>query len=292
MTITEIFASEFLLRVVGRALVVGTLVSLCASMLGVCLVMKRYSMIGDGLSHVGFFALALSTAAGVGASWSMEFSIPIVVLAAVVILRISRKTDGKISGDAACAIVSTGSVAVGTLIYNATGGRSADICNSLFGSASVVTISDKDMRLSVLLSVVVILWFVCFAKRIFSVTFDETFAAAAGIGTGAFNMTIAVLTGVTIVVGMKMMGSIMISALVIFPPLAAMQLAKSFRGTVLLSAATSALCFLVGFFIACRFSFQTGAAVVTCDLLCFLLAALVAEIKRKINRKKAAVEEA
>ena len=276
------------MRVVGRALTVGILVSLCASMLGVCLVMKRYSMIGDGLSHVGFFALALSTVAGVGASWSMEFSIPVVILAAVVILRMSRKTDGKINGDAACAVVSTGSVAVGTLMYNFTGGRSADICNSLFGSASVVTISDKDMWLSVVLSAVVILWFICCAKRIFAVTFDETFAAAAGIRTGVFSMMIAVLTGITIVVGMKMMGAIMISALVIFPPLAAMQIAKSFRATVLVSAVLSVICFVIGFSLACRFSLQTGAAVVTCDLVCFVFAVLYSGIKRKIGLKNAA----
>lgn len=288
MTVSEILASEFLLRVVGRALTVGILVSLCASMLGVCLVMKRYSMIGDGLSHVGFFALALSTVAGVGASYSMEFSIPVVILAAVVILRMSRKTDGKINGDAACAVVSTGSVAVGTLMYNFTGGRSADICNSLFGSASVVTISDKDMWLSVLLSAVVILWFVCCAKRIFAVTFDETFAAAAGINTNVFSMMIAVLTGITIVVGMKMMGAIMISALVIFPPLAAMQIAKSFRGTVIASAVISVLCFLIGFFLACRFSLQTGAAVVTCDLVFFVLTVIYTAVRRKISIQAAA----
>lgn len=290
MTVSEILASGFLLRVVGRALTVGVLVSLCASMLGVCLVMKRYSMIGDGLSHVGFFALALSTVAGVGASYSMEFSIPVVILAAVVILRMSRKTDGKINGDAACAVVSTGSVAVGTLMYNFTGGRSADICNSLFGSASVVTISDKDMWLSVFLSAVVILWFVCCAKRIFAVTFDETFAAAAGMNTNVFGVMIAVLTGITIVVGMKMMGAIMISALVIFPPLAAMQIARSFRGTVIVSAVISILCFLIGFFLACRFSLQTGAAVVTCDLVFFVLTVLGAGIKRKIGLRHAAKE--
>ncbi len=288
MTISEILASEFLLRVVGRALTVGILVSLCASMLGVCLVMKRYSMIGDGLSHVGFFALALSAVAGVGASFSMEFSIPVVVLAAVLILHMSRKTDGKLNGDAACAVVSTGAVAVGTLLYNFTGGRSADICNSLFGSASVVTISDKDMWLSVILSAAVILWFICFAKRIFAVTFDETFASAAGIGTGTFSIMIAVLTGITIVVGMKMMGAIMISALVIFPPLAAMQLAKSFRSTVFLSGFLSVICFVAGFFFACRFSLQTGAAVVTCDLVCFVITVVYAAIRRKIGLHLAA----
>ena len=135
-------------------LAVGLLVSICSSLLGVSLVLKRYSMIGDGLSHVGFFGLAIAACAGAAANYSMEISIPIVILAAVLILRLS-KNEGRMNGDAACAVVSTGAVAVGTLMYNFTGGRSGDICNSLFGSASVVTISDKDMVLSIVLSAVV-----------------------------------------------------------------------------------------------------------------------------------------
>ena len=161
MSISELFFSEFLVKVVLRAMIVGILVSLCASVLGVSLVLKRYSMIGDGLSHVGFFALALATVSGVGATYSIELSVPIVILAAVLIMRLS-KNDGKLNGDAACAVVSTGAVAVGTLIYNFTGGRSGDICNSLFGSASIITISDKDMVISVVLSVCVIGWFIVF----------------------------------------------------------------------------------------------------------------------------------
>ena len=131
MSISELFSSEFLVKIVLRAMTVGILVSLCASVLGVSLVLKRYSMIGDGLSHVGFFALALATVSGVGATYSIEVSVPIVILAAVLIMRLS-KNDGKLNGDAACAVVSTGAVAVGTLIYNFTGGRIGDICNSLF----------------------------------------------------------------------------------------------------------------------------------------------------------------
>ncbi len=274
MTFAEMFASEFLIRVIVRALVVGVLVSLCSAVLGVSLVLKRYSMIGDGLSHVGFFAVALSACAGAWAVYSMEISVIIVVIAAVLILRLS-KSGGKMSGDAACAVVSTGAVAVGTLIYNFTGGKSGDICNSLFGSASIVSISDKDMVISLVLSAAVMLYFVLFAKIIFAFTFDETFTGAAGVKTDRFGVTLAVLTGITIVVGMKMMGSIMISALIIFPSLTAMRLTKSFKATVALSAVISVVCFILGFFTACRYSLQTGAAVVGAELLCFVLVSAV-----------------
>lgn len=286
MSITELFASEFLRTVVLRALVVGLLVSLCSSMLGVSLVLKRYSMIGDGLSHVGFFALAVASVAGVGATYSLEVSVPIVILAAVLILRLSH-SDGKLNGDAACAVVSTGAVAVGTLMYNVTGGRSGDVCNSLFGSSSVITISNKDMLISLVLSCLVLLWFLLFTKNIFSVTFDETFARAAGVKTGAFNIALAVLTGITIVVGMKMMGSIMISALIVFPALTAMQLTKSFKKTVILSAAISLVCFTIGFFAACCLSLQTGAAVVTVELAAFALACVGVKIRGIIYKSRA-----
>lgn len=285
MSIAEIFASEFLIRVVVRALVVGVLVSLCSSILGVSLVLKRYSMIGDGLSHVGFFALALAACAGVSATYSMELAIPIVVLAAVLILRLS-KNEGRLNGDSACAVVSTGAVAVGTLMYNFTGGKSGDICASLFGSASIVTISDKDMVISMILSAVVIAWFVLCAKTIFSVTFDETFAHAAGVSTNLFGILLAVLTGITIVVGMKMMGSIMISALIIFPALTAMRITKSFKLTVILSSGISVVCFIVGFFAACIWSLQTGAAVVTVELICFALVCAVSAVASKIRNKR------
>ncbi len=285
MLLSELFASEFLLKVVLRAMIVGVLVSLCSSTLGVSLVLKRYSMIGDGLSHVGFFALALAACAGVGAAYSLEIAIPIVVLAAVLILRLSR-SEGRMNGDAACAVVSTGAVAIGTLMYNFTGGRSGDICNSLFGSASIVTISDKDMILSLVLSAVVLLWFLFSSKTIFAVTFDETFARAAGMKTDLFGLTLAILTGITIVVGMKMMGSIMISALIIFPALTAMRITKSFRFTLILSACFSVICFLVGFFAACAFSLQTGAAVVAADLCGFALVHLIAAVVSAIRRKR------
>ncbi|MBR5365068.1 MAG: metal ABC transporter permease [Clostridia bacterium] len=287
MSISEILSSPFLLRVIGRALTVGVLVSLCSAVLGVSLVLKRYSMIGDGLSHVGFLGIALASCAGVGSLYSMEISIPVVILASVLILRLSQN-NGRLNGDAACAVVSTGAVAVGTLLYNVTGGRAGDICSSLFGSASVVTISDKDMWISVLLSAVVIGWFLLSFKTIFAVTFDETFAHAAGIRTNLFGLVLSVLTGVTIVVGMKMMGAIMISAILIFPSLTAMRLTGNFRRTVILSAAISVACFITGFFAACFFSLQTGAAVVTVNLAVFCAVYGIAWIAGKSKQKRTA----
>ena len=287
MTFGEILSSPFLLRVIGRALTVGILVSLCSAVLGVSLVLKRYSMIGDGLSHVGFLGIALASCAGVGSLYSMEISIPVVILASVLILRLSQN-DGRLNGDAACAVVSTGAVAVGTLMYNLTGGRAGDICSSLFGSASVVTISDKDMVISLILSAVVIGWFLLSFKTIFAVTFDETFAHAAGIRTNVFGLILSALTGITIVVGMKMMGSIMISAIIIFPALTAMRLTGNFRRTVILSAAISVICFIVGFFAACLLSLQTGAAVVTVNLAVFCAVYGIAWIAGKIKQKRTA----
>ncbi len=287
MTISEIFASEFLIRVILRALVVGTLVSLCSSVLGVSLVLKRYSMIGDGLSHVGFFGLALAACAGVGSLYSMEISVPVVILAAVLILRLSRN-DGRLNGDAACAVVSTGAVAVGTLMYNLTGGRAWYICSSLFGSASVITISDKDLLLSLVLSAVVIVWFLFTFKTIFAVTFDETFARAAGVSADLFGLTLSILTGVTIVVGMKIMGSIMISAILIFPALTAMRLTGDFKRTVIFSALISVVGFIAGFIAACLLGLQTGASVVTVDLVIFCLVHLFAWLNAKRRQKAAA----
>ncbi len=293
MTLNEILSSSFLLEVILKALTVGILVSVCSSILGVCLVLKRHSMIGDGLSHVGYFAVAVGACAGVSGTFSMEIAIPIVIAAAVLIFRLAKR-EGKLNGDSACAIVSTGSVAIGTILYNLTGGRSGDICSSLFGSSSIVTISTKDVVLSAVLSAIVILWFVLSYKTIFAVTFDENFSRAAGVKTEVFGLLLAVLTGLTIVVGMKLMGSIMISAILIFPPLTAMRLTKSFKVTVILSAVISALCFVAGFILACALSLQTGAAVVTVELIFFAITATIAYIRSKTkirSRGKAAAQE-
>ncbi len=285
MTLTEIFSSEFITILVLRAAVVGILVSLCASLLGVSLVMKRYSMIGDGLSHVGYFALAVAAVAGVSSEYSMEAAIPIVILAAVLILKLSEK--GGVGGDAACAIVSTGAIAVGTLLFNFSDNTTSDICGSLFGSTSVITVSSKDALFSVILAVIVISWFALFSRKVFAVTFDEQFSAAVGCQVGSFRTALAALTAVTIVVGMKMMGAVMISALIVFPPLSAKRIAGSFRGVVIGSAVISEVSFIIGFAVACRFSLQTGAAVVAADVAVFLLTVAVSNMRSVIRRRTA-----
>ncbi len=284
MTITDIFSEPFLRSIVLRATLVGVLVSLCASLLGVCLVMRRYSMIGDGLSHVGYFALALGALAGIGSEFTVEAALPIVILAAVLILKLDGK--GKISGDSACAIVSTGAVAVGTLIFGISGTASADICGSLFGSASVITVTGKDVLLSVILAAAVGVYFLLFYRQIFAVTFDEPFASAAGIRSGSLRTALAVLTAVTIVVGMKMMGSIMISALIVFPAMSASQVCRSFKGVVICAASVSVVCFILGFIAACLLSLQTGAAVVTAELIMFIIFAAFASIRSALRRRR------
>lgn len=278
MTVNEIFSSEFMRELVIRALIVGFLVSLCSSLLGVSLVLKRFSMIGDGLSHVGFGAVALATALNM-TSFKLYFTIPIVVLTAILILRLGTK--GKMKGDSAIAIVSTGAVALGSLFYNISGQKSTDICNSLFGSASLFTIGDADLILSVVMSIAVVITFIFFYTKIFAVTFDEDFSRAVGVKIDVFNIMIAVLTAVTIVLGMNMMGSLMISALIVFPAMSAMRLCKTFKGVLICSVCVSMVCFVVGFFISCLLGFQTGATVVTANLIVFITFSLIERVKAK-----------
>lgn len=283
MSFYEMFTNPFVTKIIMRALVVGVLVSLCAALLGVSLVLKRYSMIGDGLSHVGFGAmslaplLALLPGAAFLADYSLEISIPVVIIAAFLLLRLSDRS--KLNGDSAIAVVSTGAMAVGVIIYNFTTGITSDICSSLFSSASVVTITDKDMYLSVGLSVAVVAMFIFFYNRIFAVTFDETFSEATGGSPRGCKMMIALLTAVTVVLGIRMMGAIMISAVVVFPALTAMRVCKSFKSVIVFAALLSVADFLIGFFVACRFSFQTGPAVVLVNLVAFLVFSLVASLR-------------
>lgn len=261
-----------------RALVVGVLVSLCAALLGVSLVLKRYSMIGDGLSHVGFGALAVATALDLSGEKAIEISIPIVVAAAFMLLKLSQSS--RIKGDAAIALISTASMAVGVIIYDRTTGMSSDVCSSLFGQSSAMTITDKDLILSVCLTVAVAVLFLLFYNRIFCVTFDEAFAKASGLRSGRYNIILALLTAVTVVIGMRMLGALMISALVVFPPLTAMRLFKSFKSVVAASAAVSASCFIIGFIIASFFGLQTGPAVILVNLAAMGAFALIGRLKR------------
>jgi zinc transport system permease protein len=256
----EMFSYAFLVR----AVVVGLLVSLCASLLGVSLVLKRYSMIGDGLSHVGFGALAVATAMNAA---PLAVSIPVVVIAAFFLLRISE--NSKIRGDAAIALISTGALAIGVMVISMTTGMNTDVCNYMFGS--ILAMSKNDVTLSLILSVAVLALFVFFYHKIFAVTFDETFARATGTRAGLYNMIIALLTALTIVLGMRMMGAMLISSLIIFPALTSMRICKTFGAVTLCSAAVSVICFFTGVVISYLYATPTGASVVLMNMLVFIL---------------------
>lgn len=246
-----------------RAVVVGILVALCAALLGVSLVLKRYSMIGDGLSHVGFGALAIATAMNAA---PLTVSIPIVLSAAFLLLRLSE--NSKIKGDAAIGLISTGSLAIGVMVVSMTTGMNIDVCNYMFGS--ILAMSHADVTLSIILSVVVLALYVLFYSKIFAVTFDESFAKATGTNAGLYNMLIALLTAITIVLGMRLMGALLISALIIFPSLTAMRVFKSFRSVVIGSAFLSVICFIIGITISYAYSTPAGASVVSVNIVAFL----------------------
>ena len=266
--ITAMFSYTFL----TRALVGGLLISLCAALLGVSLVLKRYAMIGDGLSHVGFGALALAAVM----NWApLVVAVPVVIIAAFFQLRISESR--KLKGDSAIALISTSSLAIGVMAVSLTSGMNTDVNNYLFGS--ILAMSDADVILSVGLSVVVLILFLLCYSRIFAVTFDESFARATGIHTGAYNVLIAVLTAVTIVLGMRMMGALLISALIIFPALSAMRVCKSFKSVIILAACISVFCFLVGLLVSYLFNTPTGATVVIADLVVFLLCCVAGALR-------------
>ncbi len=256
-TLSFLFSHAFMVR----ALVVGGLISLCCALLGVSLVLKRFSMIGDGLSHVGFGALAIACAANIA---PLYFSIPIVILAAFALLAMNEK--GKLKGDAAIALISTGALAVGVMVTSMTTGMNVDIYNYMFGS--ILAMSRSDVVLSVVLSVAVIALFCVFYDEIFAVTFDESFAKATGTKVGAYNMLLAALTAVTIVVGMRMMGALLISSLIIFPTVTAMRVCKSFRRVIGMSVGVSLVCFFIGLLVSVRFEAPTGASVVCVNIAC------------------------
>lgn len=258
--ILEMLSYPFLVR----AVVGGVLVSLCASLLGVSLVLKRYSMIGDGLSHVSFGSLSVALALG----WSpLKVSIPVVILAAFFLLRITE--NGKLKSDAAIAMISASALAIGIVATSLTTGMTTDVSSYMFGS--ILAMSPSDVGLSAGLSVVVLgLFFICYNK-VFAVTFDESFAKATGVNVSLYNVLIAVLTAVTIVLGMRMMGAMLISSLIIFPALTSMRIWKSFRGVVWSSGILSVVCFLLGMAASYKYSTPAGATVVLVNLAAFLL---------------------
>ena len=266
--IAEMLSYKFLVR----AATVGLMVSLCAALLGVSLVLKRYSMIGDGLSHVGFGALAAAVATGAS---PLGLSIPVVIVAAVLLMRL---TDGSgIKGDAAIGLISTSSLAAGVTAISLSSGINTDVCNYMFGS--ILAMSKGDVRLSVATSAAVLLLFLLCYNRIFAVTFDESFARATGVNAGRYNMVIAALTGVTIAVGMRLMGALLISGLIIFPAVTSMRLFKSFRGVVLSSAAVSLSSYLAGLVLSYAAGLPAGASIVLVNLVFFLAFAAAGRIR-------------
>lgn len=272
-TVMEMLSYPFMVR----ALLGGILVSLCASLLGVSLVLKRYSMIGDGLSHVSFGALSVALAAG----WSpLKVSIPVVVLAAFFLLRITER--GQIKSDAAIAMISASALAVGIIVTSMTTGMTTDVSSYMFGS--ILAMSREDVEFSAALSAVVLFLFLFCYNKVFAVTFDENFAKATGVRVGFYNVLIAVLTAVTIVLGMRMMGAMLISSLIIFPALTSMQIFKSFHGVVVSSGILSIICFFIGMVISYIYSTPAGASVVVVNLGFFLLFSLIQTVERIIKK--------
>lgn len=269
----ELFFEMFSYTFMTRAILVGALVSLCASILGVSLVLKRYSMIGDGLSHVGFGAMALATALNAA---PLLVAIPVVVLAAFLLLRLSESS--KIKGDSAIALISTSALACGVMIVSMTTGMNTDLYNYMFGS--ILAMNREDVLLSIVLSVVVLGLFLLFYNRIFAVTFDEVFAKATGIRADFYNMLIAFLTAVTIVLGMRMMGALLISSLIIFPSLTAMRVCRTFRSVMICSAAVSVLCFFVGITMSYFYATPAGASVVMVNVAAFILFWIAGGVKK------------
>ena len=263
---------------VRYAVIVGVLIALCSSLLGVTLVLKRFSFIGDGLSHVAFGAL--SVAAVLGMTNRMTVVLPITLVAAVLLLRAGK--EAKIKGDAAIAMISVTSLAFGYLLMNlfsASANVSGDVCSTLFGSTSILTLTEQEVWLSIALSVVILLIFVLFYQKIFAVTFDEDFARAVGTNAGRYNLIIAVIVAVIIVLAMNLVGSLLISAFVIFPALSSMRLFHTFFSVTVCSAVLSVLCALSGILLSVLAGTPVGATVVAMDAAAFLFCCAAGEIR-------------
>ena len=260
---TDIFEMLINETFLSRALIVGVLISVCSALLGVSLVLKRFSMIGDGLSHVGFGAMAIAAAANIAPLW---LALPIVIICAFLLLRMNER--GKIKGDAAIALLSTGALAIGVMVTSMTTGMNVDIYNYMFGS--ILTMKQSDIVITSILATVVITLFIIFYDEIFAVTFDESFAKATGTKVSLYNMLISSLTAITIVIGMRMMGALLISSLIIFPSVSSMRLAKSYRSVIVSSCIVSVFSFISGMVFSVKYSAPTGASVVCVNLFIFM----------------------
>lgn len=271
-TVIEMLSYPFM----TRAFLVGSLVALCSALLGVSLVLKRYSMIGDGLSHVGFGAMAIAAAMNAA---PLTVAIPVVIVAAILLLRISG--NAKIKGDAAIALISTTSLAVGVMVISLTTGMNTDVYNYMFGS--ILAMSAEDVKLSLILSVFVLILFIVFYHKIFAITFDETFARATGVKAGVYNTLIAVLTAVTIVLGMRMMGALLISSLIIFPALTSMRVCRTFKSVIINAAVISVVCLIAGVTLSYVAATPAGASVVLANLVMMVLYTVVGAVKNHMR---------
>lgn len=262
---------------VRYALIVGILIALCSSLLGVTLVLKRFSYIGDGLSHVAFGAMAVAMV--VSLSNEMLLILPVTVVAAVLLLKNGQ--NSKVSGDASIAMISVGSLAVGYLILNLfskSANLAGDVCSTLFGATSILTLSKADVYLCVGLSIIVIGVFIVFYHKIFAITFDENFATATGTKAGSYNLLIAIITAFIIVLAMNLVGSLLISALVIFPALSSMRVYKNFKSVVISSACVSVVCAVLGILISILISSPVGSTIVACNITVFCMYSLIGKI--------------
>jgi len=263
---------------VRYALIVGVLIALCSSLLGVILVLKRFSYIGDGLSHVAFGAMSI--AAVIGLTDHMMLTLPVTVICAILLLWTGQ--NAKIKGDAAIAMISVGALAAGYLLMNlfpTSSNISGDVCSSLFGSTKILTLTRSEVILSIVLSVVVVVLFVAFYNRFFAVTFDESFAKAVGTKTNLMNFLIATIIAVIIVLAMNLVGSLLVSALVIFPALSAMRIFKSFKSVTIFSACLSVVCALLGIILSILWETPVGSTIVITDIAAFAVCSVTGKIR-------------
>lgn len=268
---------------VRYALIVGVLIALCSSLFGVTLVLKRYSYIGDGLSHVAFGAMAV--AGVVGLTENMLIVMPVTIVAAILLLRTGQ--NAKVKGDALVAMISVGSLALGYLLLNlfsTSSNLSGDVCSTLFGSTSILTLTQTEVWLCVALSVIVLVYFTVSYNRIFAVTFDETFAKATGVKAEVHNLVTAIMIAVMIVLAMNLVGSLLISALIIFPALSAMRVFKSFKSVVICSGAVSVLCAVTGIICSILFATPVGSTIVAADIVCFFVFSAAGSILRRTSK--------
>lgn len=267
-TIVEMMSHMF----IQRAVLVGILISLCVALLGVSLVLKRYSMIGDGLSHVGFGILTIATAFGF--SSPLYIAIPGVAISAIILLKIGN--NSKIKSDSAIALIASSALAIGVAITSVTTGMNTDVCNFMFGS--ILAMSPEDVYLSIAVSIIIAILFVLYYRKLFLITFDEEFAKASGLKAKKYTNLIAILTALVIVIGMRMMGTMLISSIIIFPALTSMRLFKSFKSVVISSGIVSVISFLIGIYLSYIYNISTGATIVLVNLTAFIIFTLIDKI--------------